>query len=219
MTDPKGAHALAHTFISSSTDLLTPTDKQKAIKPGDTIVISTLAGGEVTAFGVVLDGVEQASTFPDYQERIDKGYLLVEWFSEEEEIAFTDVGWFPRCASFEVNEHAEEVSTWKVEGFPDSPPEWLMDAWRTMLSESHQVNPSSTPSPLRCPSCKSDEVYLNILEYRSAVEMAGNVTIDGEVKIVSFTDEPDWVQTGTYKLVCAGCGNKTIVPSEAVLNV
>lgn len=217
--NPSGAHALSHSWLTDENPLV-PTEAQLKISPEDVVVISSMAGAVTTAFGEVVDSSEHAADFPDWAAREANGYRLVRWFLYGE--TRDEYGWFHVSWMFVVpDQYRAETLCWQFDGFPDSPPDWVMDGWRQLLTDLHMGNEQTVPLPLRCPGCNSDNVYVAVFRFASAMEFVGSLRReeDGAEVFAMLNDDPDWVKTSTGKFVCGDCGKKTSVDPDLIVNL
>lgn len=213
-------------------DEVHPTPRQLALQPGDYVAVTqdkaearASAGPDgVSAFmiGQVLDAEQHQGEYPDYDVRLMKSFILVEYFGPGE----TDPGnhgWFPRAKVVPTTkEKFNEMLRWCRDGLPDGgPPAWQIIDYNQHLDELAQANPDALSRALRCPECDSVGVLITIththykrfaMGHRDPEKAANGYPWKGETLYACAPYGEG--QDATETLECHSCGFKATLPSD-----
>lgn len=162
-------------------DELKPSKIQLALAPGAPAVAVGLQSeleGDMVAVRI-LDAEAHAHEFPDYQQRLDWGYALCMWSSDEDPLG--DIGWFSRIRLIPVSEEQHtEVTGWFDEGvLPDQPPGWLNEIFSKYTNTISVQAPSAIPVKLPCGNCGETNVSLYISHMTMYKVPAGTIQDEG----------------------------------------
>jgi hypothetical protein len=201
-------------------DVVNPTSEQYALQHGDGCIIVGTRSTVDRDFniGVVLDPADHAKLFPDWEERIFKGYLLLGWKSTDDPIG--DLGWFSRSKLMRVEpeRYKELVGYLDGDGLPDEIPDWLKERFYAYSEDISLTNVTKDgdrliPVLTSCGLCSSREVELHV-NYTVAIKARASEVIKGGVKSFVFQGEPSTEDANSAHLHCKVCGAKGELSSD-----
>lgn len=189
---------------------IAPLPEQLEAKPGDYGMIafgaSTIEHDLMVA--QILDPEEHKETFPDYEDRLWKGYVLCRWNSLGD--ADGDIGWFSRVKFVALTkEQYEEVFGWFKEGkAPEAVPDWMDGIYTEYTMAIHDQAPDRVPTVIKCDSCGSaskNELHIRVLQKYSG--RAGLIERDGKPTYYLISEEDRKEETAAH-LHCQNCGHR-----------
>lgn len=188
-------------------DDLSASEEQLALGPGDPALAVGLHSeleGDMVAVRVLDPGVF-ASTFPDYQERLQRGYALCLWSSSEDPLG--DIGWFSRVRLIPVDEekHATVSDWFENDTIPDDPPKWLQEIFNGYTGDIAVQAPDMVPRQLPCGECGEYKVTLYVGHTTMYRTPAGAIQQDNIPKIAAMMSDLSYKCETTAILYCEGC--------------
>lgn len=185
---------------------LKPFSAQFDLAPGDKAIVSTaesMIDKDFTAVEI-LNPEAYAATFPDWEERFQKSYVLCQWNSEADQTG--DIGWFARVKLIGVTEeHYSEIQSWVAEAnFPESPPDWLNGYYNEYTDSLAEVSPGSVPVTPTCPECGARDIQLHAVHMHRLSAQAGKITRDGRTVYTARSD-PSRDTVSEAHLHCMTC--------------
>jgi len=182
-----------------------PLDEQLNFTTGDVAILAAANTGLEQDFAVVraVDAEQHAETWPDWEERLLKSFVLCEIFSRSDpEIS---LGWVNRIKLLPIKQYRyKELKSWRKKGFPDDPPEWIMKYYRKYTDALSERAPNVVPRAVTCPHCGKRNVELVVtrrLEYKGR---AGLMKLPAGERHVPITD-PDVTSSHVAILRCSDC--------------
>lgn len=204
-------------------DEIRPSSLQLAIGPGDLVAIthSTEPADAEFMIAQVLTPEEHADTFPDWEDRLLKSFLLVKWFSKNNKGG--SLGWVARAKLVQVDQpEYEEMMNWiqsDMVSLDEGPPPWLVARYNESLAAMAKVNPDHIAEPIRCPKCGSYAVLITLV-HEQIRTMAMGLKPDDHGKGVHEVESLYVVapygksQNFTTKLRCYDCNLDDVLPDE-----
>lgn len=188
------------------TDDLRPSPSQYALAPGDKAVMAgsnSPMDNQLTALEV-LDASEHAERWPDWEERLQKSYLLCSWVSNRVQIE--EIGWFSRVKLIQLtNDQHQELSTWISDGnLPDEVPDWMREVYKDYTEHIHAASPNLIPRNAICGNCGGDRVLLQLHHHSQFTAPAGVLVEDGKEYTVHM-GEGKTECTTSGRLHCSEC--------------
>lgn len=197
-----------HDFVGASSYVeneIMPLPEQLAFGIGD---CGMLAGANTPLerdFAMVqgLNPEECAETYPDWEERLLKSYVLVTKFSKQD--PELSMAWVSRVKVLPISaEHYAEALTWLEESWPDEAPDWTEEYHQRYTDALALRAPEVVPHRASCPYCQSRHITLEVVRKLTYTAHAGVITIDGKEKFVPSSDTTD-ASTHIARLRCADC--------------
>ena len=183
-----------------------PLDEQQAFGPGDAALLASSNAPLEADFTVVrgLDPVKHTEDFPDWEERMQlRDHVLVELFSRAD--PELSMGWVHRLKLMPIRPYRyAELHAWRKKGFPEEPPQWVMNIYRKFTDKLSEQAPDKVPVAITCPNCKKRNVELQVTRRLVYTGRAGVMKFDGEERHVPIND-PDMNSSHTAILRCMDC--------------
>lgn len=208
---------LAHDVVA---DEVMPSDEQRNLGPGDLVGSVMNPAHRIDdefMVGEILDPKDYAETFPDWEERLYKSYVLCRYSQRGLE---SEIGWHTRARLVKVTQaQYEEMLGWILnESYRARllPPRWFIKTYLEAMWGVYEANSELMPVPLKCRDCDSPQVLLRIdmskIEYYS-------VGVDKENL---GTEAPDQKVLSAFGIngkavsyeVCFDCGAEYEQPEE-----
>lgn len=186
-------------------DTIMPLDEQLNFGPGDAAILASANTGLEQDFAVVrgVDPEQHAETWPDWEERLLKSFVLCEIFSRSD--PDISLGWINRVKLLPIKAYRyKDLRRWRKNGFPDDMPEWIMACYRKYTDALSERAPNVVPRAVTCPKCGKRNVELVVtrrLEYRGR---AGLMQRGEGERNVPITD-PELTSTHVAILRCQDC--------------
>lgn len=166
-----------------------PLSNQYAIKVGDHVIAAGTSAGIDNTFtiGIVLDPEEYKTKFPDWEERLMKSYLLVQWHARDDAIG--DIGWFSRVKLIPVDEdhYLEILGYMENQNWPETYPEWLLETYEGYTDALHEQQPLHIPKRAYCKLCGSRDTEIHASRRVVVAVKAGEVEFKGEPRYVGIS--------------------------------
>ena len=207
-------------------DEVHPAEEQLNYGPGDYVAVTQdrqvgESIGHAFEIGVVVDPAEHATTFPDWEDRLFKSYLLLNYYASNE----TDgdlYGWFPRTQLVKFpkdqwEQLLEMVKSGEAGNFAQPP--WMTVRYHEVLAQLAQKNPDLMPPVVRCPVCDGYGVVFTVTKtMKESYAMGYNpAESDGTYpwnnSLFKVCDVAGKYTTKTT-WVCNSCGEEDTLPEE-----
>ncbi len=192
---------------------LRPTEPAMALKPGDKVLVAmteALVNNEI-ATGTVLDPEQYAERFPNWEERVHKSWMLLEWISTDDFKDGPHIGWFEWSRMIPMT---EEQQTELVGYFPEWEPEeevmipsWIQDLQHGHVRLLSHEDPSKVSTPVTCGECGSSEVMIHGIQVHEISAEAAQRVIDGKTHYYN-TGEIEHQNRQLVHLHCTDCNSK-----------
>jgi len=199
----------ANDFVGGSEKVegnVQPVDDQLNFGPGDAALQAASSTLLERDFAVLrgIDPAKHAEEFPDWEERLLMGYVLVEHFSRSDpEIS---IGWVSRLKLLPMSSYRyRQARKWMTDGFPDVIPDWASKNYQKYADQLALVAPDTVPKPCTCGNCGSREILFQIIKHTEYQGRAGEIMRNGEnLTYVPVTDL-DEQTSAQARLICTDC--------------
>lgn len=158
--------ALRGEFADTVSDQLAPSADSLNLQPGDrAMLIRGLSGAAgVLTLVQLVDPAEHAETFPDWEERSWRSYVLCKYWTALEHGEDPDLGWFSRLSLMRIPEEYQweyffkEMLDEDVE--EDPPPAWKIQLFVDHIHGVSAANDNFIPAAASCVACGSTALLL-----------------------------------------------------------
>lgn len=189
----------------AESDGMKPAPSQYALKPGHKCVVAGSGARIDREFEVceILDPAEYAAEYPDWTERIQRSYMLCRYNTSEDPLG--DTGWFARVKLVQItDEQYQEIMGWVEGTWPDSPPDWLNEAYDKYDQALADADPDRVPIGVKCENCGHEPVGFIMMHHVHAAATAGMLKEHGKKVYVAMDDMGVDAHIAT-KLYCDSC--------------
>jgi hypothetical protein len=192
-----------------------PSKEQLDLKPGDLCAITH--GEDITnefTVAEIASPEDYAETFPDWETRLLKSYLLVIWRSKSNPVG--SPGWVPRTRLIKFSRREYEIMLGWMHGDDrgDDAPFWLKRRYNEALVGIAAANPDKVPMPISCPECGSVVVIIRLI--RNQVEdycmgrFPESVGVTGLHPVTTYNRR----RSGEARLICEECGHEEVLSDD-----
>jgi len=202
-------------------DKIMPSKEQLNIAPGDCVAVMHMDHGVDEEFCIaeVLYPEQHAETYPDWEDRLLKSFVLTRWYTGHN--LHGKVGWIPRARLILVDrDHFDEMYQWLTDGHDITgvPPTWLVIRYAEAMVGHAEAN-HQLPNPIRCPECESPAVIVTIHKsmdekYTMGIKKEGQGKEWGEETpfhvMVPYTKD----YAVHADIECKACGYEARLPDE-----
>lgn len=197
--------------VKTIADQVRPTPEQLRAQPGD---LALLAASNAViniemSIAILLDPAEYAETFPDWEDRLMRSWVLARWTTSDGQD--TDVGWFERARLIPLDQAQYDellalLPQLDTEEDTDALiPDWVKVKYRGLMEAMHASDPDKVATPVICGKCGGREVELHGTRYsRFRVEVGIQKLDDGD-KYVNL-DSIEMDESNQFHLHCGDCG-------------
>jgi len=198
----------SQSFVGGAGDIedeIMPIEAQLAFGPGDGAMMAGADTALERDFTIIqaVDPAENAETYPDWEERVLKSFVLCNIFSRMD--PEMHLGWVSRIKVMPItSEHYQEALGWLESGFPDGIPDWAGDYYQKYTDQLSDQAPDTIPRVLTCPHCGGRVINLVVRRRLEWEARAGMIKING-VDTVVPTSEPDMESKHTAVVTCQDC--------------
>lgn len=200
--------------VHAVVDGVKPSNSQRNIEPGDQCVVS-LTNSRLNSDVVVaeiLDPSEHAIQFPDWEERVMRSYVLVNWVADEDPTG--GIGWFDLTRMVVLTkEQYSDLHTRIVIEEMGTPPEWLMPLYAKYLEELSDLAPEVVAKMVQCPSCQGKNVELHALKVVQVISSASQKMTDGKT-VYGLGSPPEISTHQDVHLHCNDCTQKGLLSED-----
>jgi len=140
-------------------DEIHPAEEQLNYGPGDLVAVSQGPDqqriGRTLEMGVIVDPAEHAETYPDWEDRLMKSYMLLNYYTVGEDDGNL-YGWFPRSTLIKFEkEHWDQMLVWLKSGNVnnEAPPSWMICRHHEVMNGLAEKNPDKRFPLVSCPTC------------------------------------------------------------------
>jgi len=207
-------------------DEVRPSEEQLSLVPGDYVAITHSEDKADSEFiiALVADPELHAETYPDWEDRLLRSYLLLTWYSRNNQTG--KVGWVPRSKLVKATkEQWETMMGWITTGNGPSDsasPDWLISLYNHSLYGLWKANQDGMPQPIVCPECASPAVLVKLVKTETLHYCMGTKPEEAEKPwhtdgegMEFFVVSPyhkDYTTTSSYR--CIDCGHEGDLPDE-----
>jgi len=213
VTDPHPIMAImlaASSFVGQAAEVedeILPLPEQFAFGPGDAGLMASANIPLEHDFAVLrgIDPEKHVETFPDWEERVLKSFVLCEHFSRDDpEIS---IGWFSRLKVMPISTYRyRQARKWLKDGFPEEIPAWAHQYYLKYTDGLAAHAPDRVPKVVVCPNCSSREVELRVSRRIVYSGRVGTLHKEGTELYVPVS-EPTVEDTHYAQLHCTDCNS------------
>jgi hypothetical protein len=164
----------------------------------------------------LLDPEEHKDAFPNWEERLQRSYVLCEWLSNDDPEG--DIGWFSRVKLVEITEEQyAEVKTWiREDALPDEPPDWLDEAYALYTERLSKMAPDDVTVNVLCGECGSRKVEIHIYHAIRKAAPAGQVEKDGKTVFLPMGHRGSSDCVAQIHLHCQDCNARRDLDDDEI---
>jgi len=192
-----------------------PTSEQYALQPGDTAFVigsnSEVDNDLIIAQLMMPD--EQVDTYPDWEDRFQRGYVLCRWYSYGDKEG--DHGWFSRASLVPLPpiDFAKVLGDFALgremtgDNFNGDYPE-LVRAYRlhNVAVATMREHADKGSEPLLCDQCSSPMVHIRVARSSVGTYNSAYMLLHGEKKLMKAGAITE-IQEVDVKCICEACGH------------